>query len=52
MDGDNEKVGNCRRIILGCSMAMVFMGVMARWLGRFAEDRILTEAQGGFTDEC
>ena len=29
-------------------MAKVFMRVMARRLGRFAEDRILTETQGGF----
>ena len=29
-------------------MAKVFVRVMARRLGKFAEDRILTEAQGGF----
>ena len=29
-------------------MAKVFIRVMARRLGRFAEDKILTEAQGGF----
>ena len=46
-DGDNEGVGNYRGLALGCSMAMV-MGVMARRLGRFAEDRILTEAQEWF----
>ena len=42
------EVGNYRRIALGCSMVKVFMRVMARRFGRFAEDRILTEAQGGF----
>ena len=47
-DGDNEEVGNYRGIAVGCSMAMVFMRVMARRLGRFAEDRILTEVQGRF----
>ena len=35
-------------IALGYSVAKVFMRVMARRLGRFAEDRIMTEAQGGF----
>ena len=29
-------------------MAMVVMRLMARRLGKFTEDRILTEAQGGF----
>ena len=29
-------------------MAKVFMRVMAKRLGRFVEDRILMEAQGGF----
>ena len=24
------------------------MRVLVRWLGRFSEDRVLTEAQGGF----
>ena len=47
-DGDNEEVGNNRWIALGCSMAKVFMSVTARRLGRFVEDMILTEAQGGF----
>ena len=31
-----------------CSMVKVFVRVLTRRLGRFAEDRILTEAQGGF----
>ena len=39
---------NYRGVTLGCSVAKVFMREMARRLGRFAEDRILTEAQGGF----
>ena len=47
-NSDNEEVRNYRRIALGCSVAKVFMRVMARRLGRFAEDRILTEPQGGF----
>ena len=47
-DGDNEEVGNYREIALGCNVAKVFMRVMARKLGRFAEGRILTEAQGVF----
>ena len=47
-DGDNEEVGNYRRIAFGCNVAKVFMRVMARRLGRFAENKILTEAQGGF----
>ena len=57
-DGDNEEVGNYRGVALGCSVAKVFMRVMARRLGRFAEDRILMEAQGEFrshrscSDQC
>ena len=43
-DGDNEEVG----ITGDClSVARVFMRVMAWRLGRCAEDRILTEAEGG-----
>ena len=37
-------IGNYGRISLGCSMAKVFMRVLASRLGKFAEDRILTEA--------
>ena len=29
-DGDNEEVGNYREVALGCSVAMVFMTVIAR----------------------
>ena len=47
-DGDNEEAGNYRWIALGCSIAKVFKGVMAKRLGGFAENRILTEAQEGF----
>ena len=48
-DGDNEEVGNYRGLIdLGCSMAAIFMSVLARRFGALAEDRILTEAQVGF----
>ena len=43
----NEEVGNYRGIALCCSMAKVFMRVMARRLVRLAENRILTETQGG-----
>ena len=32
-------------------MAKVFMRVMARRLGRFSEDSILPEAQGGFRSQ-
>ena len=43
-DGDNEVV----EIIRDClSVARIFMRVMAWRLGRCAEDRILTEAEGG-----
>ena len=45
-DGDVEQVGNYRRIPSGCSVGRVFVRVLSR-LGRFAENRILTEAQGG-----
>ena len=38
-DGDNEEVGNYRGVVLGCSVATVFMRVIARRLGRFAEDK-------------
>ena len=34
--------------MLGCSSVMVFVRVLARRLETFAEDRILTEVQGGF----
>ena len=47
-DVDNGEVGNYRGITLGCSVVKVFIRVLARRLGRFAEDRILMEAQGGF----
>ena len=43
-----KEVENYRRIALGCNVEKVFMRVMARRFGRFAKDRILTEAQGGF----
>ena len=48
-DGDVEHVGNYRVIALGCSVVKVFVvNVLVRRLGRFAEDWILTEVQGGF----
>ena len=46
-NGDNEEVGNYSGIALVCSMAKVFMRVMARRLGRFAEDRILKKQREG-----
>ena len=46
-DGDDEEVGNYRWIALGCSMAKVFMRMMARRLERFAEDRILKKQMEG-----
>ena len=49
---DNEDVGNYRGIILGCSVAKVFMRVMARRLGRFAEDKILTVHREGSHRRC
>ena len=47
-DGDNEGVGNYRAIALGYSVAKVFMRVMMRRMGRFVDNKVLTEAQGGF----
>ena len=47
-DGDNEEVGSYGAIALVCSMAKVFMRVLARRMRRFAEDKILMDAQGGF----
>ena len=38
-DGDNKEVGNYRGVALGCSVAKVYMRVMARRLGWFAEDK-------------
>ena len=46
-DGDNEEIGNYRRMALDCSVAKVMTVMVRRW-GRFAEDRILTEAQGRY----
>ena len=48
MDVENEEVGKYRGFTLGSSMEMMFMRVLARRLHWLAEDRILTEAQGGF----
>ena len=42
-----EKVGDYRGIALGCSVVKVSVKVLARQLGRFAEDMILTVVQGG-----
>ena len=47
-DGDVEQVGNYRGVALGCSVVKVFVRVLAKKLGRFAENRILTGAQGVF----
>ena len=48
-DGKNEELGNYSGIALGCNIVKVFLRVIAWRLGRFAEDRILTEAQGRFS---
>ena len=45
---DVEQVDNYRWVAISCSVVKVCVRVLARRLGRFAEDRILTEAQGGF----
>ena len=37
-----------RGITLGSCVAKVFTRVLTRQLGEYAEERILTEAQGGF----
>ena len=47
-DGDVEQADNYRGIALGCSVVKVFVRVLARRMGRFSEDWILIEAQGGF----
>ena len=41
--GDSEVA-----IVLGSCVAKVFTRVLTRRLGEYAEERILTEAQGGF----
>ena len=43
-----EQVRNYGGIALGCSVVKVFVRVLVRRLEKFAEDRILTEMQGGF----
>ena len=46
--GDPEVAGNYREIALGSCVAKVFTRVPTRRLGEYAEERILTEALGGF----
>ena len=46
--GDPEVACNYRGIALGSCVAKVFTRVLTRRLGEYAEERILTEAQGGF----
>ena len=46
--GDPEVAGNYRGIVLGSCVAKVFTRVLTRRLSEYAEERILTEAQGGF----
>ena len=41
-DSDVELVDNYKQIALGCSVVKVFVRVLTRRLGRFAEDRVLT----------
>ena len=47
-DGDPEVVGNYRGIALGSCVAKVWTRILTGRLGEYAEERILTEAQGGF----
>ena len=46
--GDPEVAGDYRGIALGSCVAKVFTRLLKRLLGDYAEERILTEAQGGF----
>ncbi len=46
-----ELVGNYRGTALGYSVVKVVVRVLVRKLGRFSEDRILTEAQGRFRSQ-
>ena len=46
--GDTEVASNYRGIALGSCVTKVFTRCLTRRLGEFAEERILTEAQGGF----
>ena len=46
---DVKQVGNYSGIALGCCVVKMFVGILARRLGRVAEDRILTEVQGGWS---
>ena len=46
-DGDPEKASNYRGIALGSCMVKVLAKLLSRRLSTFAEEEILTEAQGG-----
>ena len=50
-DGDPETASNYRGIALGSCVAKVLAKLLSRRLGIFAEEEILTEAQGGFRSE-
>lgn len=50
-DGDQETASNYRGIALGSCVAKVLTKPLSRRLSTFAEEEILTEAQGGFRYE-
>ena len=50
-DGDPEKASNYRGIALGTCVVKVLAKLLSRRLSTFAEEEILTEAQGGFRSE-
>ena len=50
-DGDPEKATNHRGIALGSCVVKVLVKLLSRRLSTFAEEEILTEAQGGFRSE-
>ena len=47
-DGDPESASNYRGIALGSCVAKVWARILTVWLGEYAEENILTDAQGGF----
>ncbi len=47
-DGDEEVASNYRGIALGSCVAKVWTRILTARLGSFAEEKILTEEQGGF----
>ena len=47
-DGDPESASNYRGIALGSCVAKVWANILTVGLGEYAEENILTDAQGGF----